>query len=185
MPAPFPMDNSKRSIPRQRRGFTLVEAALATVIIGTGVLAIVFAQQTFHAQNDWATRAATGMRLASEIREMTFNLPRHDPVTGTDAWGPEANETGVIDYDDVDDFDGAVFSYDLGNGPLSSMRDTILNMTGWSQRIEVSSVDPFDIHTIVTPGTSEMLKVDVIIEYQSLVDLSPNEITRLSWVQVK
>ena len=103
-----------------RRGFTLIETAMATVIIGTGVLAIVFAQQTFHAQNDWAQRAATGMRLAGEIREMTFNLPRHDPVTGNDTWGPEDNEASVEDYDDLDDFDGAVFSFDLDNGPLSA-----------------------------------------------------------------
>ena len=32
---------------RNQRGFTLIEAALATVIIGTGVLAIVLAQQAF------------------------------------------------------------------------------------------------------------------------------------------
>jgi len=168
-----------------RRGFTLVESALATVIIGTGVLAIVFAQQTFHAQNNWAMQAATGMRLASEIREMTFNLPRHDPVTGNDTWGPEPNELGVIDYDDVDDFDGAVFSYDLGNGPLSAMRQSVLNMAGWSQHIEVWSVDPFDIHTTVDDGTSEMVRVDVIVEYQSATALSPSEITRLSWIQAR
>jgi hypothetical protein len=185
MPAPFLKGDSRRRTQRLRRGFTLVEAALATVIIGTGVLAIVFAQQTFHKQNSWASRAATGMRLASEIREMTFNLPRHDPVTGTDAWGPEANESGVVDYDDVDDFDGAVFSHDLGNGPLSAMRDAIQNMPGWSQRVEVWNVDPFDIHTSVDNGTTELLRVDVIVEYQSQIDLSPNEVTRLSWVQTR
>ena len=76
MSSQFHQTYPKRRSKHTMRGFTLVEAALATVIIGTGVLAIVFAQQTFHAQNGWAMRAATGMRLASEIREMTFNLPR-------------------------------------------------------------------------------------------------------------
>ena len=185
MPSTSHQDHSKPRAMPLRSGFTLVESALATVIIGTGVLAIVFAQQTFHAQNNWAMQAATGMRLASEIREMTFNLPRHDPVTANDTWGPESNELGVIDYDDVDDFDGAVFSYDLGNGPLSSMRESILNMQGWSQHIEVFSVDPFDIHTIVGDGTSEMVRVEVIVEYQSAAALSPSEITRLSWIQAR
>ena len=87
---------------RPRRGFTLIEAALATVIIGTGVLAIVLAQQAFHKQNRWALKASTGMRLAGEIRELMMNLPRHDPVTGTETWGPEGNESGVLDFDDVE-----------------------------------------------------------------------------------
>ena len=33
------------------RGFTLIETALATVIVGTGVLAIVSAHQAFFKQN--------------------------------------------------------------------------------------------------------------------------------------
>ena len=95
--------NHRRTL-RARHGFTLIEAALATIIIGTGVLAIVLAQQAFHKQNQWALRAATGMRLGGEIRELMMNLPRHDPVTGTETWGPEGNENGVLDFDDVDDF---------------------------------------------------------------------------------
>ena len=169
--------------PAPHRGFTLIETAMATVIIGTGVLAIVFAQQTFHAQNDWAQRAATGMRLAGEIREMTFNLPRHDPVTGTDTWGPEDNEATVEDYDDLDDFDGAIFSFDLDNGPLSARRAAIENLPGWSQYIEVRNVDPFDIHDVQENGTTEMTQIEVIIEYQGPMDLAPNEITRLTWIQ--
>lgn len=167
----------------QPRGFTLIETALATVIVGTGVLAIMLAQQAFHKQNDWASRAATGMRLASEIREMTFNLPRHDAVTGTETWGPESNEASVSDYDDIDDFDDAVFSADLGNGPLSAMRTPIPNLPGWLQRIEVANVDPFDLHTTVPNGTSEMLVIEAIAEYQGPYDLAPTEITRLRWIQ--
>ena len=175
--------HSSHGTRRSRRGFTLIETAMATVIIGTGVLAIVFAQQTFHAQNDWAQRAATGMRLAGEIREMTFNLPRHDPVTGNDTWGPEDNEASVEDYDDLDDFDGAVFSFDLDNGPLSARRTPIEALPGWSQYIEVRNVDPFDIHDVREDGTTEMTRIEVIIEYQGPMDLAPGEITRLAWIQ--
>lgn len=166
-----------------RRGFTLIEAALATVIIGTGVLAMVFAQQTFHRQNDWAQRSAVAMRLAGEIREMAINLPRHDPVTGIDWWGPEDNELGVDDWDDVDDLDGAVFSADIGNGPLSAMRQVLVDLPGWSQRIEVVCVDPFDISTEMPDGASEMLRVRAIVSHQGPLDLAPEEITRLEWIQ--
>ena len=87
------------------RGFTLVETALATVIIGTGVLAMISAQQVLLEKNNWSTMANTATLLGNEIREMTLNLPRHDPVTGTAFWGPEPDEVDVEDFDDVDDFD--------------------------------------------------------------------------------
>jgi type II secretory pathway pseudopilin PulG len=168
---------------RKRRGFTLIEAALATVIIGTGVLAMIFAQQTFHQQNDWAQQSAVAMRLAGEIRELAINLPRHDPVTGVEWWGIEPNETTTDDWDDVDDLDGAIFSADIGNGPISAMRTILLDMPGWTQRIEVESVDPFDLSTVVPDGTSEMLRVRVIVLHQGAMDLAPEEVTRLEWVQ--
>ena len=95
-----------RTRPSHRRGFTLIEAAVATVIVATGILGMVAAQQAWHRQNAWAERAAIGTRLGNEIREMTFNFERHDPVTGVSTWGPEANELVVLDYDDLDDFDG-------------------------------------------------------------------------------
>ena len=96
-------------------GFTLIETALATIIVGVGVLSIVSAQQAFHSENAWATNASIATRLGNEIREMTLNLPQHDPVTGSLFWGPEANETTVAAYDDLDDFDGT-----QGNGLIFS-----------------------------------------------------------------
>src|SRR5205085_1701817 len=72
--------------PRARRGFTLIETALATIIVGVGVIALVEAQQAFHVQNSWSSNASIATRLGNEIREMTLNLPQHDPVTGTAFW---------------------------------------------------------------------------------------------------
>ena len=58
--------NSKRCT---RRGFTLVETGLAIVIVSTGVLAMMLAQETVHRQNRWGARAARAARLGNEIRE--------------------------------------------------------------------------------------------------------------------
>lgn len=110
---------------RQRRGFTLIEAAMTTVIIGVGVVAMVEAQQAFMRSNNWSSQASTGAFLANEIREMTRFMPKHDPVTGLEVdttggssvlsgWGFEGNESTVDDLDDIDDFDGLAFSY-IGN----------------------------------------------------------------------
>jgi type II secretory pathway pseudopilin PulG len=171
---------------RARRGFTLLETGLTIVIVGTGVIAMMAAQQAFHQKNDWSTHASTAAQIGNEIREMTFNLPRHDPVTGEDFWGPEDNELSVEDFDDLDDFDGdgdgLIFSAALGNGPLNARRAIIPNMTGWSQTVRVFNVDPFDITSVEADGSTPMLMVEVVVEYQSPRDLVPNEITRITWL---
>ena len=81
----------RRRRSHHQRGFTLIETALATVIVGVGVLAMVSAQMAFHQKNAWSTHASIATHLGNEIREMTWNLPRHDPVTGDAFWGPEGD----------------------------------------------------------------------------------------------
>ncbi len=176
-----------RTHPSARRAFTLIETALATIIVGTGVLAIMGAQQAFFRQNEWSTHASTGQRLGNEIRELTLHMPRHDPVTGVTFWGPEVSELDVEDFDDLDDFDGddgqgLTFSAALGNGPISSLRLPITEMAGWSQRVFVENIDPFNITSVVSDGSSEMMRVRVIVEYQGPTDPTPREITRVTWL---
>jgi len=172
-----------------RRGLTLIEAALATIIIGVGVLSIVYAQEAFHSQNRWATHAATGTQLANEIREMMLNLPRHDPVTGTAYWGPAPTEISIFDYNDVDDFDGEVFSALDDTGPINARREIIANMPGWTQIIEVDMVDANDINAYypLPEGPDDypedyLMRVTVIVTHQRPQDEEEMEITRISWI---
>lgn len=179
--------------PAQRRsrqqGFTLIEAALTTVIVGTGVLAIVAAQQAYHQKNQWAQRTGTAMLLANEIRELTMPMPMTDPITGTNFIGPEPGEANVNDYDDLDDFAGVP---DLAGAypgltfdpPIDAMRRQIPDMPGWSQKIEVKSVWESDIaSTVPIPlGTTPMLRMTVDVMYQGPNDAAPNTITQLTWV---
>ncbi|MGQ0626523.1 MAG: type IV pilus modification PilV family protein [Phycisphaerales bacterium] len=169
-----------RSTPAQRKsrgGFTLLETALATVIIGVGVLAMVEAQATFSRSNDFSTSAATGNYLANELRERMRNLPRHDPVTGLYfrtvnganslvGWGPETGELTQGDFDDLDDFDGAEFGAgETFAGPISSRGDVLselgadgspilddqsepVSLRGWVQRVVVEKVDPQNFSTV-------------------------------------
>lgn len=176
----------KRKRTRTRRGFTLVETALATVIVGTGVLAIVSAQQVLLEKNEWSSMTSTATWLGNEIREMTLNLPRHDPVTHSEFWGPEADELSLTDYDDVDDFDGLgegfVFSSQLGNGPINAAREVIEDMDGWEQIVTVHSIDAFDIVTPLGDAETNMVRVEVIVRYQGENDVTPIEMTRISWI---
>ena len=116
---------------RGRGGFTLIEAAIATVVVGSGVVAVVSAQRAFHLQNEWAAQAAVAQQLGAEVRELVLGLPQRDPVTGGDLWGPEPDESGVAEYDDLDDFDGAVFDSADGTGPLNALRAPVAEMDGW------------------------------------------------------
>jgi len=167
-----------------------METALATIIVGVGVLSIVSAQQAFHVENTWATNSGIAERLANEIREMTLNLPQHDPVTGAAFWGPEGNETSLAMYDDLDDFDGTqgnglIFSAALGNGPINAQRQIIPNMPGWAQTVTVHNVDPFNITTVRPDGSTTLMQVEVIVTYKSPQDTSPREMTRVSWIHPK
>jgi hypothetical protein len=166
----------------RRGGMTLIETALATIIIGTGVLAIMLAQQAFHRQNAWSTLAATGTRLGNEIREMTLNLPRHDPVTATAYWGPEPWEETLHDYNDLDDFDNAIFSDALSNGPINARREVIPNMTGWAQIVYVDKVDPFNINAPPSDPEHYLIRMEVVVMYEGSRDDEPQEITRVSWL---
>jgi Tfp pilus assembly protein PilV len=172
-----------------RGGFTLLETALALIIVGVGVLAIVSAQQAFHRQNAWSTHAGIAAHLANEIREMTLNLTRHDPVTGATFWGPEPNEASLVDYDDLDDFDGngngTIFAAALENGPINAQRQVIANMPGWTQIVTVVNVQSSDINTVVADGTSNMMRMEVVITYQGPQDQQPIEMTRVSWISPK
>ena len=182
-------ESTTRFVPggrRRRVGFTLVETALATVIIGTGVLAMVSAHQVLLEKNEWSTMASTAALLGNEIREMTLNLPRHDPVTNQAYWGPEPDESTVMDFDDVDDFDGPggglVFSATMGNGPIDANRSIIGDMDGWEQVVRVRNVDPFDILTPLEDGTSEMVRVEVEILHRESPEDRPRMMTRLAWI---
>ena len=190
--SPIPDPRSPR---RSRRasggGFTLIEAALTTVIVGTGVLAMVAAQQAYHQKNDWATRTNTAMLLANELRELTLTLPMHDPISGTSTLGLESNESldDVATYDDLDDFAAALGAGGLGTGaaftpPVNALRQTVDDLTGWTQRVDVQSVLPENI-AADTPqplGTTDMMRVTVSVFYQDPQADSPQLMTTLTWV---
>lgn len=175
--------------PRPRIGFTLIETALATIIVGIGVLAIVSAQAAFHQKNAWSTHASIATYLAGEIRELTWDLPRNDPVTGDVNWGPEGdNEASFEDYDDLDDFDG------MGGGlvfspPIDAQRRVISNMDGWTQTVRVFNVDPFNIvfdgdtlAGVAADGTTDTIAIEVTIHYQAPHADEAMEMTRVTWI---
>lgn len=153
-----------------RRGFTLLEAMMALIIIALGVLAFVDAQSAFTRSNTWSSQAATGMLLANEVRELTRRMPRHDPVTGLalvggttlQGWGRETGEVAVDDLDDLDDLDGIIFGaggtfpgpinalgeivpeLNLDGTPVLDHQGNPVPLQGWRQIVTVDKVDPYN-----------------------------------------
>jgi type II secretory pathway pseudopilin PulG len=217
---------------RRGKAFTLIETALATIIIGVGVLALIESQQAFMKSNNWSTHSATAAYLANEVREIMRRLPKHDPVTGLYlesgdegntlvGWGPEGGETDLTDFDDLDDFDGMVLSADGtvgpedGNlpGPVDAFGNIIpeiaadgtvrtdehdipMALQGWSQRISVEKVDPYntavvrsDEYVMPAQGTFPGLGVDkfplrvtVTVRYQGPGEANPTDIAKVVWI---
>lgn len=177
-----------RNYRRRASGFTLIEAALTTVIVGTGVLAIVASQQAYHQKNDWAQRTGTAYLLANEIRELTLPLPLHDPISGSSHMGPEADEPDIKDYNDLDDFAGVVTA-GVGTGmtinpPINALCLPIPDMDNWTQKVTVVGVFPNNISASATQpiGSTEMVRVTVQVLYQGPNDPEPQAVTDLSWV---
>ncbi|MFG0286390.1 MAG: hypothetical protein ACF8R7_18405 [Phycisphaerales bacterium JB039] len=173
------------------RGFTLIEAALATIIIGVGVVALVEAHQAFMRTNQWSSHAAAATYLGNELREFMRDLPRHDPASGLwidsgsgspvlTGWGPEPGEVTILDFDDLDDFDGISFAFDgsdgLADGDLPGPVDAFgivipeifadgsimldpggdeVPMIGWVQTVIVEKVDPANLSTPVADDAIE------------------------------
>lgn len=179
----------KRRASRQRAGgFTLIEAALSTVIIGTGVLAIIAAQQAYHMKNNWATRTSTAMLLANELRERTLTLPLHDPITGDTNLGAEPDENAPLAYDDLDDFAGTVVG-GVGSGasfnpPINALGLELGELDRWTQTIKVENVLPDYIDATFTQplGTTDIVRVTVTVLYRDPSTGVDKPITEMSWI---
>ncbi len=190
-----------RRLARRRRGFTLIEAALTAVIVGTGVLAMVSAQQAYHIKNNWALRTGTGQLLANEMRELMLNLRPFDPAQPLNV-GAESNENGAVNpasdpanvtfWDDVDDFAGVpaggTFSGVSFQPPVNGMGTPIAEMAQWSQDVRVESVLPTALDVELGEvgfqalGTTDMLRVTCTVFFQRDANSGRETISSLSWV---
>src|SRR5213079_2572172 len=111
---------------RNRRGFTLIEAAIVTVLVGVGVVSIIELLAVGSNANRISQNTVSAVNLASSIHELSLALAYTDPQS-PGHWGVENGEA-LATYDDIDDLDGQSFS-----PPIDARRQTISNLTNWTQ----------------------------------------------------
>ncbi len=125
----------------RRRGFTLVETVVSTLLVGVVVVA---ALNTVSASmvgrqkmGDRGHAQLLAQDLMVEILQQAYEEPDDTPI-----FGRESSENGGSreEYDDVDDYHG------WSSSPPEYKDGTeIPNLDGWSRSVSVARVDPHDL----------------------------------------
>lgn len=163
---------SRRTFSTQGGGFSLIEAAVATAIIGIAVAALMTAVAA-------GTRAANSGRLitvatmlAQEAREWTIKLPFSDPDPADQDNPPGTGGSDPQVYvDDLDDLMDVTFCPPRDGNGLP-----ITDMAAWSQTLTLTWRDMVDPTSIVTNGTSDLIHIQVDIK------LGPQTIFTTGWL---
>jgi type II secretory pathway pseudopilin PulG len=196
-----------------RYGLTLIEVLIAVGITALGVVATMELIRATTTTNTYNERQALAMSLADNAREMLAGLSFSEPTpTGTTATlpniGADDNEAGMLDYDDVDDFNGwsSEVRTDLATGdpigPVNALRQVITEtvtingnsvtrvnpeLANYRQRLLVEAVDPVNLNTVATSGTTytnrRTVRITVIVERRS--PSGWNEAARLRWIKTR
>jgi len=135
------------------RGFTLIEAAMVTVIVGVGVVAMLQLLAAGTVSNSEGTELTTAINLANNIREMSLGLAYYDPTDmakNPPVYTWDTREATVKDYDNIMDLDGTVDTwndpkdgatgYQKFQPPLDVRRNTIDTYKDWAQWVKVETV---------------------------------------------
>ena len=155
-----------------KNGFSLIEVLIAIILVGLAIASLVVASSSFTKANAAGTRLTTAEFLIEQIRVLTIPLPVVDPNTGISTFGPEAGETTLADYDDLDDFDGTAFS-----PPISADRVTLNDFAAFTQQITVENVSAGDFEQVVGNHDSFFVRVTV------KVFLNSREISSAGWIR--
>jgi prepilin-type N-terminal cleavage/methylation domain-containing protein len=117
-----------------RRGFTLIEAALATVIVGIGIVATLQLLAVGTSANVDGTQQTTALNLTKGVREMSLKLSFADVLAlHGDSYQPPKDSRGV----------------------------ELVGFDEWRQTIEVRAVHPDRLATPIVDPTPDMVRVTV------------------------
>jgi len=151
------MNNANRNWPR-RGGFTLIEVAIATVVIAVGVTALMSTLRAGTTVNATSSRMTTGMFLAQNIHEWTMHLSFENVMlVEPDPDAEPCDNAVVIQY--IEDLHGKTFS-----PPRDGTGSGIGNQTGWAQTVRLSWREADNLQREVD-GPTDVIHVSVGVSY--------------------
>lgn len=157
-----------------RSAFTLIEAIVATIIIGIAVTALIGSSTAYTQVNGAGFELTTAEFLIENVREMMATLNVIDPETGDDTFGTESGETAVSLYDDLDDFDGNSFT-----PPVDIYGSSLSNYSAYTQQVTVENVNENDFSAVVSDHTSDFVRVTVTIL------IGQRQISSATWIRAR
>jgi type II secretory pathway pseudopilin PulG len=165
-----------------RRGFTLIEAAMVTVIIGIGVVGMLELLAAGTMSNTKGTELTTAINLANNVREISLGLAFADPER-PDVWNTKtgnAKEATVAAYRDIKDLDGENWC-----PPLDVRRQAIMGYDTWRQKIKVETVDQNNVGGIALPPDPKMPTARITVTIQRGSDpAKARDVYVMSWLAV-
>ncbi|MFO8012807.1 MAG: prepilin-type N-terminal cleavage/methylation domain-containing protein [Phycisphaerae bacterium] len=134
-----------------RRGFSLLEAVIAMVLVGLVLVAAFHVlggtTQSTYLTAQYGTGLLLGEGLLAEVLACDYADPDQTPV-----FGPESGEGGNRSaFDDVDDFDGWT-----ATPPEDATGTALAGYDGWTRTVTVAYADPNDY--LDTVGSDQGIK---------------------------
>jgi len=151
-------DMARRNAP----AFTIVEAAISTIIVAVMFVAALNTVGTSKLTQHRAALTSRGRLFAemllSEIQQQSYQDSGANPV-----FGPETGEstTTRADFDDVDDYHG------WSGAPTAKDGTAVANSTGWAQTVTVEWIDRLNPSSVQATETNAK-RITVTTRYNSV-----------------
>ena len=160
-----------------RRGFTLIEAAMVTVIIGIGVVGMLELLAAGTMSNTKGTELTTAINLANNVREISLGLAFSDPDQPA-VWNTK--EATIAQYRDIKDLDGENWC-----PPRDVRRQQILGYDTWRQKIKVETVSQNNVGGIALPNDPKEPTARITVTIQRGSDpAKATDVYVMSWLAV-
>lgn len=138
----------RRGTRGRHRGFTLIEAALTTVIIGVGFTGMLELLAAGTSANVQSCQKTTAVNLARNIREMSLKVPYAQlPALNGQSHSPPVDSCGTV----------------------------LAGFDGWTQSIQVKSVNPASVTTDIDDPEPLAVRVTVTVAHNG------EEACKVSW----
>ena len=124
----------------RRAGFTLIEAALTTMIVGIGLVATLQLLASGTTSNIEGTKLTTGLNLGKNIREMTLKNT----------------------FAEVRALNGATYK-----PPRDSRGEQVAQFGTWQQQITVQPVNPDRLTTDIVDPDPDVVRVTVTVTHNN------------------